>query len=560
MNSSLRYVMYYILTLTTINTAYAFDYPTGIPNAWIPPDIEAPSPPSPWTSEITNKYYIDGSDSNCSTKVTYGSISEPRCRFPYLFAAGSYIEVHGGPYNYTGTVYLQSEGTKADPVWVVGAENNLLNMSVVLYGTYLYVDGLNIEGDKGVSARPYHNIQTDHIMVRNTVITGTGSLNTGTTGISATGGNGLQLEGFIAYNNTISYMGDSESETENDRHALQTGSYINDVWHLYNTTHHNGGDGVQYSHGGVDAHHFYYGGNISHDERENCVDIKQADDVVISENTCYDIETSSSSQGACMVVHYDPSRIWFINNDISKCVYGISSSGAFEVHVIGNNIHGMKESPKESHGDISSYQTGGGVVAYSTGNIYISNNTITDAVRGIAYEALAGYEVDITGNIIANLHNGEFTNNNAYAIMLKGENTTVANSDIENNLFYNPMQLYIDGTTYTDLTTLMASGKCDDNGGSCLDADPSFVDSKNNYSITSDSIALDTGKISSSYAAYETIYGETLSKDILGNDRTLDMKWDMGAYENLGGGTAEVPAYNLPESPTILSIKVTTPE
>lgn len=560
MNSLLKYATYCIFSLSTVNTAWAFEYPTGIPDAWISPDTEAPSPPSPWTSEITNKYYIDASDSNCSTKVTYGSITEPRCRFPSLLAADSYVEVHGGPYNYTSTIYLQSEGTEAEPVWIVGAENNLLNMSVVLYGTYLYVDGLNIEGDKGMSARPYNDIQTDHIMVRNTVITGTGSLATGTTGISATGGNGLQLEGFIAYNNTISYMGDSESETENDRHALQTGSYINDVWHLYNTTHHNGGDGVQYSHGGVDAHHFYYGGNISHDERENCVDIKQANDVVISGNTCYNIEYSSSSPGECMVVHYNPSRIWFINNDVSECIYGIMSTGAFDLHVIGNNIHGMKESSKESHGDISSYQTGGGVVAYSTGNTYISNNTITDAVRGIAYEALAGYEADITGNIIANLHSGEFTSNNAYSIMLKGENTTVANSDIENNLFYNPMQLHIDGTTYTDLTTLITSGKCDENGGSCLNADPSFIDSTSDYRITSDSIALDTGKVSSSYAVYETLYGKTLSKDILANDRTLDMKWDIGAYENVGGSQAELSEYNLPDSPSILSIEVISAE
>ncbi|WP_413692343.1 hypothetical protein [Psychromonas sp. KJ10-2] len=235
-------------------------------------------------------YYIDASDASCSTKVTYGSESEPRCRFPSSMAAGSYVEIHGGPYEYTSTIYLKSEGTESEPVWVVGAEGNSIKMSLVLYGTYLYVDNLNISGDKGISARPYRDLQTDHIMVRNTIITGTGSLANGTTGIAAKGSSGLQFEGFIAYNNTISYMGDSESETENDRHALQTGSYINNVWHLYNTTHHNGGDGVQYSHGGVDAHHFYYGGNTSYSERENCVDIKQADDVIISSNTCYDIE------------------------------------------------------------------------------------------------------------------------------------------------------------------------------------------------------------------------------------------------------------------------------
>jgi hypothetical protein len=542
--------------------AFAFNYPTGIPDAWVSPDVTAPSAPSSWSSEVTDMYYIDASSGNCSLKVTYGSTTEPRCRFPSLLPAGSYVEVHGGPYNYTGTIYLRSEGTAEQPVWIVGAENNLIKMNLVLNGTYMYIDGLNIQGDKGISARPYQNVQTDHIMVRNTVITGTGSLSTGTSGIAANGGSGQQFEGFIAYNNTISYMGDSESTTENDRHALQTGSYINNVWHLYNTTHHNGGDGVQYSHGGVDAHHFYYGGNTSHDERENCVDIKQANDVIISENTCYNIEVSSSSPGECMVVHYGPSRIWFINNDISECITGVMSTGAHEVHVIGNNIHGMKESSTESHSDISSYQTGGGIVAYSTGNTYISNNTITDAVRGIAYEALAGYEADITGNIIANLHNGSYSNNNPYSILIKGDDTTVAKSDIENNLFYNPMQVHVDGTTYTDLASLTASGKCANNSGSCLDSDPLFESDKN-YSLSSSSPAIDEGVLSSSYAVFQSLYGIQLTKDILGNTRSDTTKWDIGAYESLGGAEveeqAEVP-YILPDAPSILSIKVLTPE
>jgi len=557
MNILTRYLIYWVTILSPIS-ALAFSYPTGIPDAWISPDINAPAPPADWSSELTNMYYIDASDANCSTKVTYGSETEPRCRFPYTLAAGSYVEVHGGPYEYTSTIYLKSEGTAANPVWVVGAEDNLLKMSIVLYGTYIYLDGLNIKGDKGISARPYRNVQTDHIMVRNSIITGTGSLATGTTGISATGGNGLQFEGLIAYNNTISYMGDSESETENDRHALQTGSYINNVWHLYNTTHHNGGDGVQYSHGGVNAHHFYYGGNVSYDERENCVDIKQADDVIISENTCYNIEYSSSSPGECMVVHYGPSRIWFINNDVSECVYGIMSTGAFDVHILGNNIHGMRESEKESHGDISSYQTGGGVVAYNTGNAYISNNTITDAVRGVAYEALAGYEADITGNIIVNLHNGAYTGNSPYSIMLKGENTTVANSEIENNLFYNPIRIHVDGKTYTDLTTLMSAGKCDDGGGSCLTVDPNFV-GDGNYQLSTNSLAIDTGTLPSSISSFQTIYKQLITRDMLGYMRSTNTKWDMGAYESETGGTTELSEYTLPEAPSILSIEVSTP-
>ncbi|KXO12486.1 TolA protein [Moritella sp. JT01] len=552
MNSSLRYVTYciFIIILSKTSAVWAFNYPVGIPDAWISPDIAAPLSPSPWTSEITNMYYINGSDSKCSAKVTYGTITEPRCSFPSLLPSGSYVEVHGGPYTYTNTAYLHSEGTKSKPVWVIGAKDNLIKMHLVLSGTYLYLDGFNIEGDKGISARPYQDRQTDHIMVRNTVITGSGSFSVGTTGINANGLSGLQFEGFIAYKNTISYMGDSEIAAENDRHALTTGSYINDVWHLYNTTHHNGGDGVQYSHSGVDSHHFYYGGNTSYDEGENCVDIKQANDVIISQNTCSNIESSSSSQGSCMVVHYEPNRIWFINNNISECVYGINSSGASELHVIGNNIHGMREISGEKHPDISTYQSGVGFMAYNTGNTYISNNTITDAVHGIAYQTLPGFEVDITGNIIANLRNGEFSGNNAYAIILKGDDIAVANSDIENSLFYNPIRIYVDGLIHTELATLVLSGKCNDSVNSCVTQNPSFY--KDGHTLTLGSPAINTGILSSSYAVFKNLYGKEITTDILGNNRPHDGEWDIGAYEYIGRD-------DTPKAPSGISIKTLDP-
>ncbi|WP_413692342.1 choice-of-anchor Q domain-containing protein [Psychromonas sp. KJ10-2] len=257
-----------------------------------------------------------------------------------------------------------------------------------------------------------------------------------------------------------------------------------------------------------------------------------------------------------MVVHYDPSRIWFINNDISECITGIKSTGAFDVHITGNNIHGMKESASETHSDISSYQTGVGITAYNTGNIYISNNTITDAIRGIAYEAVSGYEADIKSNIIANLHDGAYTGNSQYAIMLKGDDTTVDNSDIENNLFYNPMRLHIDGKTYTDLTSLVSAGKCNDNGGSCLDTDPSFLDDKS-YSLSSSSAAIDKGSKASSYTRYENLYGESITSDILGYVRTDTTIWDIGAYESSTGGQSDSSLYNLPDAPEILSIDIT---
>lgn len=565
MNSSFKKIAFCIaaLLLSTANSASAFDYPTGIPAAWIAPDIKAPSPPSSWTSEVTNMYYINGSDANCSTKVQFGSVTQPRCTFPYTpIAAGSYLEIHGGPYNYTSKVYLHSQGTEENPVWVVGAKDNLIHLSIVLYGTYIYVDGLNIGNDKGISVRPYRSTQTDHVMVRNTVITGTGSLATGTSGIAATGENGFQLTGMIAYNNTISYLGDSTSDVENDRHALQTGWYIDHVWHLYNTTHHNGGDGVQYSHGGKNAHHFFYGGNTSYDEGENCVDIKVADDVIISENTCYNIVRGATSPGEGMVVHYNPNRIWFINNEIYNTNYGIVSNGAQDVHIIGNNIHQINELEAESHSDISSYQSGAAIQVSSTDKVYISNNTITDAVRGIGYQGLQdrGYQVSITSNVISDLRYGAHTGNSPYAIMLKqdGGSQVIDDAIVENNLFFNPMKVYLGKTLHTSLASMMAIGKCNNNEGSCLVADPKFAGVKD-FSLTAGSPAIDVGSIATSYAIYQSYYDIALATDIVGNVRPIDSaEWDIGAFEfgaTAGGGSGGGNLGTPPASPTIISIQ-----
>ncbi len=512
----------------------AYDMPVGIPEAWIAPDIATKTRPTPWTSEQAGNYYVDNSVTCTDTNNIYGAPGNPRCRFPTTLNAGAYVEIHGGPYNWTSTVYIKSFGTKENPVWFVGQPDDRpdIQMSLVLHGTYLYVENLDLSNNKGISARPYNLVQTDHIMVRNTKITGTGSI-PGTSGMGANGDSTRPFVGFIGYNNTISYLGDYVAEVENDHHALYTGSYISDVWFLDNLTHHNGGDGVQFSHGGVEAHHFYYGRNISHNERENCVDIKQANDVIISENICHSIRPVSSSDGACMVVHYDPSRIWFINNTIYDCNTAIVTSGSMDTFVVGNLIYDISEYSTETHGDISLFRSGSAIRAYNSGDMYVANNTIYSSVLGVSYSALAGYKCDITGNVFSSFIPGEFTSNNAYAIMMSGDNTAVLNSNIENNIFHNPMRLHIDGTTYTSLSNLQTEElKCDDNGGSCFDSDPLFTDIvNNNFYLQATSPAIDKGALSNVYETFNNTYGLDIKKDIEGNTRPTGDAWDIGAFE-----------------------------
>jgi hypothetical protein len=511
----------------------AFYYPIGIPKAWIEPNVEAPTAPINWDAEIPGYYYVDLNSPTASSKVTYGHPGEPRTTVPIDLPAGSYVEIHGGLYEYTSTIYVFSRGTAENPCWIVGKNAPRLKITFVITGTYLYIDGLNLEGNRGFSIRPYQDRQTDHIMVRNCNIVGTGVYGAGTTAISCGGIAEKPMVGIISYNNNISYMGDSEIAAENDNHAMQTGSHVTDVWYLYNHTHHNGGDGVQFSHGGINANHFYYGGNISHDEGENCVDIKQADDVVISSNLMYGIEESSSSSGENCVTHYGGSRQWFINNVIHSSVGGIVSTGCFDLHIIGNLIYDMVEVETEDHGEISTYQSGSAFRMYSTGNAYIANNTIHNVTRGIAVEALQSYDVVIEGNIITDLVPGKWTGNPAFNIMVKGSSTSVENSVIRNNLFYNPASFYVKNKIYTSFEEMQAELN---KGEGCIIADPQYVDYPSDVRLKPTSPAIGMAGQPVSYQKFNDLYaseGVFINADLDGKLRD-GVEVDAGAYQLVG--------------------------
>lgn len=521
-----------IILASFLNLAYAdYDYPIGVPEAWVSPDIKPPEQPLDWSEEVPNFYYVNPGDINCinDDEYIYGTPSVPICRVPVFLSQGAYVYLDGTNYSYTSTLYFRASGTEANPVWLVGSDSFKTSQKYVVSGTYFYMHNLHFSGSRiGIEIRPYQGNTTNHIAFLNSTITGTGS-DGDSSALASKGESGSPISNIIAYNNEISYNGkwDSDSLTK-DAHAMQTGSYITNVWYLGNHTHHNGGDGVQFSHGGKEVSHLYYAGNYSHHERENCVDIKQADDVVISSNVCHSINRVDSANGECMVVHYDPSRIWFINNDISDCDYGIMSTGSFDLYAIGNNIHDMHEWEGETHSNISTYQTGGAINAYSTGYLYAINNTITNAVRGISYEA-GNYFPTITGNIITNLKDGEYSGNKAMNVLVKGSSSSSNQTVFENNLFYNPSSVYITNTTYTNGPSMKeAIGKCALDG--CITEDPQYEEYPTNLRLKSTSPAVDAGLVSSVYQTFFDLYGLDIEADL--NYITRYETPDMGAYES----------------------------
>jgi len=539
--------------------------PVGIPNpSWgslHPIDTPVPARPNPWTAEQAGHYYINP-QSGTDTGRTYGTPTAPRATVPITVPAGSRVELTG-THTYGRT--FTAQGTEGNPIFFVGTPGALPTITTTWYwgnAAYVIIDGLQFSVAKP-EIRTKDGHTPHHICMRNSKITGNGLQgNTGTLNFYGSAPN--WTEHIVLYNNEVSYIGKYDYIGEDDRHAFKPENYARNIWLLNSHHHHNGGDAVQVGNpGGVTGtspYNIYIGGNTFHDDGENAVDIKGCKDIIISSNLMYnytDWPGETNSFGPAVSVHDSPTDIWFINNTIHSAKGGIISSGSTNLYIIGNIIHGMDEYATENHAEESYYRSGYAINAYSTQKVYVYNNTIYDTAVGVSYYATNdNYEIDIVGNTISNLRIGAVTRNNPYSIMIGTNDLAVTASDIEYNLFYNPVRIHLDGTTHTTLSTLVSAGKCDDKGGSCLATAPALSNPPTSFALTSSSAAKDAGSIMSGttpYSIFLASYGMDIKKDIAGTARPVNTIWDIGAHEY---SSSNAEAQNTITNPTILNIKL----
>src|SRR5262249_22454864 len=102
----------------------------------------------------------------------------------------------------------------------------------------------------------------------------------------------------IVSGNEIHHNGSSTSPTEIDIPGVFVLQGANGAWIVGNSIHHNGSDAVLVGSEETTEpwpQNIYIAGNILHEDRENGVDIKNSRDVVVSNNTIYGYQVSSSS-------------------------------------------------------------------------------------------------------------------------------------------------------------------------------------------------------------------------------------------------------------------------
>jgi len=472
-------------------------------------------------------HYVDNTHPN-ATNVNnpYGTPDKPRADifdgYSITLPPGSVVEVHGGPYYYSGWRQINSQGTAEKPVFVRAVdpdakvlvrgnpEHDLrLNGSYLIFENFEYYDDAWIRVWSG----------SDHICVRRCEVHDP-------VGTWKAGGSVLYAADWtsdiVFYQNHLHHKQKGTPSNPADCHGVNIGSGAQYIWVLENNIHHNSGDAFQASHmADPPPHHVYVGANELHEDRENGIDLKHIHDVVVSQNVIYGYQLSSTSIGDAIVVGSNgftenvegPTRSWILFNDIRDSYRGIRVEGARDCWIIGNTIHDTSQNGVQFDIDPDSW------------NINVVGNTIASiGGDGIHHSWQTGAtEFHIEDNIISNVSGDHIQLAPAIA----------QQADLRNNLFWNGggnISIKWGSTTYIGQSASGINALPNSSGN--VVGDPAFVNRlADDFHIQQNSAAIDIGFESTSYQTFLSLYGLDIRKDKDGVSRPQSSGWDAGAYE-----------------------------
>lgn len=464
-------------------------------------------------------HYVDNTDGAATdTANEFGSIAKPRLTLPttYLVAipAGSVVEVHGGPYTYGGNrIDILAEGTTTSPIFIRGEGGQSTEFTtgeILLRGSGIVLEDLYLN-DSGIQVRKpdgWDQIDHNNISIRNCEIRGDGTtISNG--GISFA----EDCNDCVVYNNTLHYNGQYDYDGQNDKHGVVVGGNCHRIWILENEMAWNGSDGVIVN-GGLytpKTNLVYIGKNTIHDSGENAIDLKEGEDIIISQNEMYNYEyINESGDETIVVIHYHTSApvndrganwVWLLYNEMYNAdISAISMSGDAnhpnDCYFIGNVVYNV-------------HQFFGG---WAHGNLHWIGNTIYDVNIAINTDADATKGALISNNIFGRLKNlGSY-----YHVDLDVQGYA-DNSTMTNCFFQDPC----DCVRITPVLSLD-------------DQDPLFLNPGSyDFNLQSGSPAINAGTSSGDTAAVYTLflsrYGISIDYDFNGGQRSGE--WDIGAFE-----------------------------
>ena len=470
-------------------------------------------------------HYVDSTDPSATDAGNpYGTAATPRASLPLgTLAAGSVVEIHGGPFVFNNDLNFLSQGTAADPVFIRGVD---VDSKAVIHGTagthvvfrvsgsYAIVENLHMTYGVRFQAAS----SSDHISIRYCEVDGPD-------GVALAGGTSVLARSYssyiVMYHNHIHHNVrlDSGGNPE-DSHGTSIQSGAHHIWILDNEINHNSGDAFQAAHNASPSpHHVYIGRNVMHDDRENGVDLKNIHDVVVSQNVIYSYLPSTYLGDAVVVGSMGvgttdgPHRSWLLFNDIRDSGTGIRVEGARDCWIIVNTIHDIQGNGIQFDIDPD-----------STHINVIGNTFATIGSQGVSH----GWQDGASG---FHIENNIFRNIGSYHVQLSVAIAATAN--LTNNLFWDGganVSVRWGSSTYTG-TSASGINALPDSSGNVI-GDPLLVDIPGaDFHIQEGSAAANAAIVSAVYQEFFDLYGIDIKLDYDGLPRPQDGLWDIGAFE-----------------------------
>lgn len=510
-----------MLLLSTSAYGQTWTPPIGVPTPSFGIREQPRSAPSPWTAEVAGYYYVDNTHSLANDSMTYGTPARPRRSIPAGVAAGSVVEVHGGPYTTTLNLSGGGNGTAASPIFYRGVGKPRIVSTVdhrnfAVYGSYVILDGFE-----------FVNLQVamvgHHTSIRNSEVRG---MTPAPGGSAVYTGNTTDV---VIFGNYIHHNGNNNYPVENDIHGVLVGPAAARVWVVDNEMYANGGSSIQIN-SNADlanlAKLVYIARNRMHEEGETGIAIKSAEDVIISQNEVWGFRPTdyphSGSDGTAILIDDQNAwnalnnRMWILFNHVHDSTVGIRTQSY--AYIIGNVVRNVQNAA---------------FLTWGSHDLLIEHNTAYNVGRGLErFGGLAGNRVVFVNNIV----------NTRTWDDVKLTGNAVSTSGLANSLFQSPAIINWGGTVF-NLSSFSSAYGC----AGCREGSPRFTNPAGlDFRLGSGSPAIGSASPSSIYSVYQQLYGVSISFDLAGRARPgADGKWDMGAFESDGGGAAPAAPTNL---------------
>lgn len=263
-------------------------------------------------------HYVDNNAGCTDSGNPNGSAANPRCSVPNTLAAGSVVEVHGGPYS---EMPLSFSGTASQPIFLRGPTGGKIvfqgREGLEISGQYFVIE--NVDINRVQNSADFYAMRDSNIHEPNP---STGGM------ISGGGHDVVYLRNHIWGNcervSGLECTDPGGLNHDTDRHGFNIDGSAYNWWILENEIHHNGGDGIQFCHSCVSSGNggpgaIYIANNVIYGDKENAIDLKEfTGPVIISGNDMSDYFRITSGQGEAIRINDegDQGEVWIIRNTI----------------------------------------------------------------------------------------------------------------------------------------------------------------------------------------------------------------------------------------------------